>query len=125
MSREGITQDKLKKLRYPRSLDGRVVDVFFHGDHIWLSQKQISNLFGVQILTVRKHLRNAYKKGKLIEEKVSFKMKRSADDTGDPKRVYSLEAIENVGHRINSSYVIKFNEWLEQRKASSAKDTAE
>lgn len=122
MSREGITQDKLMKLRYPRSLDGRVVELFFHGDHIWLSQKQIANLFGVQILTVRKHLRNAYKKERLIEEKVSFKMKKSKDDTGDPKRVYSLEAINNVGHRINSSYVIKLNEWLEQRREQQPKE---
>lgn len=124
MSREGITQDKLKKLRYPRTFDGKVVDLYFHGDHIWLSQKQIANLFGVQILTVRKHLRNAYKKERLIEEKISFKMKKSKDDTGDPKRVYSLEAINNIGHRINSSYVIKFNEWLDQRRESSIKDAA-
>ena len=43
------------------SLDGAVkIDVLYQGDTIWLTQKKMAALFGVQIPAINKHLQNIF-----------------------------------------------------------------
>ncbi|HVX93203.1 MAG TPA: hypothetical protein VHA74_03775 [Candidatus Dojkabacteria bacterium] len=116
-----IIKKKLSKSVYVRPLEETRVNIYFSGNEVWLTQREIALLWGVQLLTVRKHLRNAYKKGKLSEEKITAKLQTEVNGVETFKTVYNLDAIKNIGDRINSALVLKFDEWLEKRKQALVK----
>jgi len=47
---------------------------------IWLSQKQIANLFDVNVPAISKHMKNIFKSEELIEKSVVSKMEITASD---------------------------------------------
>lgn len=111
-----LYKSKLKTVRYTRPLDSTPVKIYFSGNQIWLGERDIANLYGVQTLTARKHLRNAFKKGQLDKDSVTAKLIMDDAVNANFKRVYNQTAIDSVGHRINSAYVLKFHEWLDKRR---------
>ncbi len=67
------------------------VEVLFHNEDFWLSQKQIAELFGVEVNTINYHLKEIFKSGELIENSVIRKIRTTAADgkkiltTADPR----------------------------------------
>ncbi len=118
---EIIIKKKLSKSVYVRPLEDAKANIYFDGDEVWLTLREIAQLYGVQLLTVKKHLRNAYKKQKLIEKHVTATLQTTVNDIETTKTVYNMTAITNVGDRINSALVLKFNEWLDKRKEARLK----
>lgn len=111
-----IIKDQLKVVNYPSYPLEVPVEITFYNGEVWLTQKDIAKLYGVQRLTIKKHLRNAYKKSKLIEPQVTAHAKETADSEQlGGTTYYNLEAILNIGHRINSALPIMFERWLEAR----------
>jgi len=49
--------------------------VIYENGTIWLSQKQMAELFGVNVPAVSKHLRNIFKSNELIENQLFPKWK--------------------------------------------------
>lgn len=91
------------------------VSVFLQEETIWLTQKQISELFGVEINTINYHLKEIFKSGELIEKAVIRKFRITASD----KKVYetnfyNLDAIISVGYRVSSSKATQFRIWATQ-----------
>ncbi len=43
------------------------VEAFLHNETIWLSQKKIAELFGVDVTTINEHIKNIYKTNELDE----------------------------------------------------------
>jgi len=79
---------------------------------IWLTQKQISDLFGVKQPAVSRHLKNIFNCGELEENSVHSILEYTAKDgkvyqTG----FYNLDAILSVGYRVNSINATKFRQW--------------
>ena len=50
------------------------LDVTVSGETIWLTQRQIAELFGTKVPAISKHLKNIFASGELIEEVVISKM---------------------------------------------------
>lgn len=58
-----------KKLVIFSSNDGNVtIDVHLENDTVWLTQRQISNLFNKDIRTVNEHINNVFTEGELDKE---------------------------------------------------------
>jgi len=112
-----IIRDQITKEQYGKKADK--IKISFFNNEVWMTQIDIAKLFEVQRLTVKKHLRNAYKKAKLIETDIMSHAKETeqATEVGTTK-YYNLTAIKNIGHRINSAYVVKLEKWLEEREKS-------
>ncbi len=52
--------------------DGNVkIEVFYHDETFWMTQKKIAELFGVQRPAITKHLKNIFDDGELVEDSVS------------------------------------------------------
>ncbi len=68
---------------------------------IWLSQKQIANLFDVNVPAISKHMKNIFKSEELIEKSVVSKMEITASD-GKIYQTnhYNLDAIISIGYRV-------------------------
>ena len=44
------------------------VETYLHNETLWLPQKRIAELFGVDVSTINEHLKNIYKSYELEEE---------------------------------------------------------
>ena len=61
--------------------DGNVkIEVFYQDETFWMTQKKISELFGVQRPAITKHLKNIFDSGELVEESVSSILEHTAED---------------------------------------------
>lgn len=95
------------------SPDGQIrIDVVYHDDTVWLTQKKMAELFGVQVPAISKHLKNIFESAELVAESVVSEMERTAADGKVYKtRFYSLDAIIAVGYRVNSRSATQFRIW--------------
>ena len=81
-------------------------------DTVWLSQKQISELFDVKVPAVSKHLKSIFENSELEENSVVSKMEITASDGKRYKtRLYNLDAIISIGYRVNSKRATQFRQW--------------
>jgi hypothetical protein len=93
--------------------EGKVkIEVLFENETFWLSQKKMSELFGVQRPAITKHLKNIFESGELQETSVSSKMEHTAEDGKRYEtQYYNLDAIIAVGYRVNSHRATQFRIW--------------
>ncbi|SDD35533.1 virulence RhuM family protein [Williamwhitmania taraxaci] len=93
--------------------DGNVkIEVFYQDEIFWMTQKKISELFGVQRPAITKHLKNIFESGELIENSVSSILEHTADDGKKYNTTfYNLDVIIAVGYRVNSHQATKFRIW--------------
>ena len=93
--------------------DGVVkVEVFFGGETVWLTQKALAELFGVQRPAITKHLGNIFSTGELVEDSVCSILEHTAGDGKTYQaRYYNLDAIIAVGYRVNSFQATQFRIW--------------
>jgi len=84
--------------------DGAVrVEVFVKEETVWLTQKALGELFGVQRPAITKHLGNIFSTGELAEDSVcSILEHTAADGKTYSAKYYNLDAIIAVGYRVNS-----------------------
>lgn len=94
------------------------LDVTVHGETIWLTQRQIADLFGTKVPAISKHLKNIFNSGELKEEEVISKMETTTTHGAIPGKTqtketnfYNLDAILSVGYRVNSKNATAFRIW--------------
>ena len=88
------------------------VQVSYHDETIWATQKAMAKLFDVGVPAVSKHLKNIFNDGELQEDAVVSKMEiTAADGKKYQTALYSLDAIISVGYRINSVRATQFRQW--------------
>ena len=93
--------------------DGRVkIEILFESETFWLSQKKMSELFGVERSVITKHLKNIFESRELDEISVCAKFAHTASDGKKYEtQFYSLDAIIAVGYRVNSHRATQFRIW--------------
>jgi len=88
------------------------IDVLFKNETLWLPQKQIAELFEVNVPAISKHLKNIFETNELEEESVISKMETTASDGKKYKtNFYNLKVITAVGYRVNSHRATQFRKW--------------
>jgi len=89
-------------------------------DHetVWLTQKQMAELFGKNSDTIGLHIRNAYKEGELVEsgttEESSVVQSEGSRRIQRKIRFYNLDVIISVGYRVKSQQGTRFRQWATQ-----------
>jgi prophage maintenance system killer protein len=104
------------KIEIYQSQDGQTeVKVRFENETVWLSQKQMAQLFDKDSDTVGLHLKNIYKSGELNEisttEESSVVQLEGKRNVKRNVKLYNLDAIISVGYRVNSKRGIQFRIW--------------
>ncbi|PIS07410.1 hypothetical protein COT78_03655 [Candidatus Berkelbacteria bacterium CG10_big_fil_rev_8_21_14_0_10_43_13] len=105
-----------EKIVIYRAKSGDVkVTARFVDETIWLSQKQIAELFGVTVPTINEHLTSIFKSEELAEDSTirNFRIVRSEGKRRVEREVtyYNLDAIISVGYRVNSKKATDFRVW--------------
>ena len=89
------------------------LDVNMKDETVWLNVEQMSELFGRDSKTIRKHIKNA-----LEEECDSSVVAKFATTSNDGKiyqvNYYNLDIIISVGYRVKSSQGVSFRKWANQ-----------
>ncbi|WP_273522738.1 virulence RhuM family protein [Mailhella massiliensis] len=94
------------------------VNAVIRDETIWLTQKAMAELFGVQTPAINKHLKNIFAEGELDENVVVSKMEITTQHGAIPDKTqtrealfYNLDAIISVGYRVNSKRATQFRIW--------------
>ena len=114
-----------KSIKTPSGESGEVVkfdeagmpqlEVWLEDETIWLTQKQMAELFGCAMENVIHHLKNIYAEEELVEESTTkdFLVVRVEGKRQVSRKIkhYNLDAIISVGYRVNSKRGVKFRQW--------------
>ena len=102
-------------LMYQSAEENVSVNAIIKDETIWLSQKGMAELFGVQPPAIAKHLQNIYDEGELSLDATLSKMeivqKEGDRDVTRSVIYYNLDAIISVGYRVNSRRATQFRIW--------------
>lgn len=97
---------------YAAGREGARFEVKLAGETVWLSQKQISELFKTERSVITRHLGNIFHSKELAENSVcAFFAHTAKDGKVYNTAFYNLDAIISVGYRINSSRATQFRIW--------------
>lgn len=95
------------------------VDVRFEEDTVWLSQEQMSVLFGKARTTITEHIGNVFDEGELDQNRTCRKFRRVRQEGNrEVDReidCYNLDVIISVGYRVKSQRGTQFRIWATRR----------
>jgi len=91
------------------------IEVKIEQDTVWLSQKQMSQLFGIEVPAISKHIKNIYQTGELTSRATLSKMetvqKEGKREITRSIEHFNLDMIISVGYRVNSKRGTQFRIW--------------
>lgn len=86
---------------------------------VWLTQRQMADLFSKDSDTIGLHIRNIYNEGELIPDGTTEESSVVQDEGGRQVRrnvrYYNLDVIISVGYRVKSHRGTQFRIWATQR----------
>ena len=108
-------ENEFRFLIYRSAEEDVSVDALVKDETIWLNQKGMAELFGVEVPAISKHLSNIFTEGELQQEATVSKMEivRTEGSRQVKRQVdfYNLDAIISVGYRVNSMRATHFRIW--------------
>lgn len=116
MTKDLIPSDAGEFVLY-QTEDGRTrVQVRVEADTVWLTQRQMAELFQKDVRTISEHTRNIFSENELEETAVvrSFRI-TAADGKQYATQHYNLDVIISVGYRVKSLRGTQFRIWATQR----------
>lgn len=94
------------------------IEVRVEDENVWLTQKLIAKLFGVEINTINYHLKDIFKSKELKQGATirTFRIvqKEGRREVSRSVEHYNLEAIIAIGFRVNSERAANFRRWANQ-----------
>ena len=104
------------EVRVYEAADGEVrVDVRLDRETVWLTQEQMSQLFGRERSVITKHVRNVFRERELEPGATcaKFAQVQTEGDRTVTRDVdhYNLDVIVSVGYRVKSVHGTRFRQW--------------
>jgi death-on-curing family protein len=92
------------------------VEVSFEEDTVWLTQKQMAELYGRDRVSITQHIGNIFKEKELFKKSVCKDFLHTASDGKSYKaKYYNLDVVISVGYRVKSKRGIQFRQWATER----------
>ena len=89
-----------------------IVDAIFKDETLWLTQKSMAKVFGIDRTVITKHLKNIYSEFELDENSTSanFALVQKEGNREITRNIlyYNLDVVISVGYRINSKKATQF-----------------
>lgn len=95
--------------------DSSRVELRYEDENIWLTQRMMAELYGVDVRTINAHIQKIYDDNELSEEATirNFRIVQtegSREVSRDVKH-YSLQMIISVGFKVNNERAVQFRKW--------------
>lgn len=115
-----MEKEKNNKIILYSTEDGKTeIEVSLEGETVWLSQKQMAELFQTTVANINQHVGNVLREGELSEvptiKKSLIVQKEGNRSIGREVVFYNLDMIISVGYRINSLRGTQFRIWATQK----------
>jgi hypothetical protein len=99
-----------------RSEDGRTkLDVRLVDETVWLSQRQLTELFGKAKGTISEHIQHIFEDGELDPEATVRRFRtvqrEGARDVAREVELYNLDRVLALGFRVRSAAAVRFRQW--------------
>jgi hypothetical protein len=100
-----------------QSEDGSTrIDVMLEAETLWLSQKQLTELFGKAKGTISEHIKHIFEDGELDENSVvRFFRTTAADGKQYEVAHYNLDMVLALGFRVRSPVGVRFRQWANDK----------
>ncbi len=85
------------------------IDIRYEGETLWMTQAQISRLFGRDQSVISRHIGSILAEGELAEESNMQKVHIAGSDR--PVTLHSLDMVISVGYRVSSAQATLFRRW--------------
>ncbi len=113
-------QEKNNQIIIYNTEDGETkIEVKVENETVWLSQKQMAELFDKDVRTVNEHIKNVFLEGELAENsairKFRIVQKEGNRDVIRDIDCYNLDVIISVGYRVSSLRGTQFRIWATQK----------
>lgn len=110
------TQQNAAPIVIYQSADGSIsTEVKLEGETVWLSQKQMAELFDKDVRTINEHIINVFDEGELSQEATirNFRIVRQEGQRQVVREIehYNLDVIISVGYRVKSKQGTQFRIW--------------
>ena len=91
------------------------IEMRYEDENIWLTQKMMATLYGVDVRTINEHIKKIYSDSELEEDSTirNFRIVQtegSRQVTRDTKH-YNLQMIIAVGFKVNNARAVQFRKW--------------
>lgn len=97
---------------YQDSANNPTINIRLENETLWLTQRQIAELFDKDRSVITKHIKNIFEEGELVENSVCAKIAHTANDGKTYETLYyNLDMIISVGYRVNSKRATQFRQW--------------
>ncbi|MCB0027784.1 MAG: virulence RhuM family protein [Anaerolineales bacterium] len=105
-----MDRDQNSQLILYQTEDGTTqIQVVVQDETVWLTQKEMADLFQRDQSVISRHINNVFKEGELDEQSNMQKMHIANSDK--PVAVYNLDVIISVGYRVKSHRGTQFRIW--------------
>ncbi|MBI5142019.1 MAG: virulence RhuM family protein [Nitrospirae bacterium] len=100
-----------------QTVEGKTrIEVRMQDETVWLSQKQLADLFQTSIPNINMHIKNIFDEGELSDvSAIQEFLITAADGKNYQTKFYNLDVIISVGYRVNSIRGTQFRIWATQR----------
>ena len=109
---------QMEMVLYHSEQNAVTVNAIIKDENLWITQKAMAELFGVDKSGISRHLSNIFKSGELDEKVVVAKIATTTPHgamegktQNSPTNYYNLDAIISVGYRVDSKQATQFRIW--------------
>jgi hypothetical protein len=104
--------DPQQVLIYQSKADATRIDVMLQAETLWLSQKQLTELFGKAKGTLSEHIKHIFEDGEQDENSVVRFFRTTAAEGKQYEVVhYNLDMVLALGFRVRSPVGVRFRQW--------------
>jgi prophage maintenance system killer protein len=113
---EELIMPEENQIQIFESADGELrLDVSLQAETVWLSQRQMADLFEKDVRTVNEHIKNIYKEQELAEDSTirKFRIVQQEGKREVTRNVehFNLDVAISVGYRVKSHRGVQFRQW--------------
>ena len=94
------------------------IEVRYEDENIWLTQKMLATVYGVNLATINEHIKNIYTDNELEENRTIRKFrivqKEGTREVSRDVNHYNLPMIIAVGFKVNNERAVQFRKWANQ-----------
>ena len=94
------------------------IEVRYEDENIWLTQKMLATVYGVNIATINEHIKNIYKDNELEEDSTITKFlivqKEGSREVSRNVAHYNLQMIIAIGFKVDNERAVQFRKWTNQ-----------
>ena len=94
------------------------IEVRYEDENIWLTQKMLATVYGVDVRTINYHIKKIYEDNELEENSTirNFEIVQKEGNRDVSRNVahYSLQMIIAVGFKVNNERAVQFRKWANQ-----------